>query len=181
MTYNVKGYEFLDIPQYPMDYVRITAAFNSEDYYNYFGRVHRGMDLGGKDSTYGIEPILSIANGEVILIKTSTNAGKYVVVAHEDLIVGKTVITRYLHLDRFGNISVGDKVSKGQILGYEGDTGRTEGAHLHFEMWIAPKNYQYDFNDIDKYVVDPVFYLHVYKHQYLSTRSVEYNIVRVIN
>lgn len=46
---------------------------------------------------------------------------------------GNGYVTRYAHMSGF-EVGVGDKVSKGQVIGYVGLTGRTTGAHLHFEV-----------------------------------------------
>lgn len=43
--------------------------------------------------------------------------------------------TRYAHLQKGLSLKKGDKVTKGQVIGYMGNTGNSYGAHLHFEVW----------------------------------------------
>ncbi|XMB87165.1 M23 family metallopeptidase [Mycoplasmatota bacterium WC44] len=179
ITYNINGYEFLQIPQFPMDYVRVTAVYHSKSYYNYYGVTHKGIDMGGADGGYGNDEIFSIADGEVVHISNSSTAGKYIVIKHDNLINGQTVISRYLHLDKYEDFSIGDTIQKGQLIGIEGKTGKVDGAHLHFEMWIAPPGYDYYYYDITYYAVDPNFYLFVDDFQTLSTTSLEEEIIKI--
>lgn len=114
-----------------------------------FKSSHLGIDLV-KDG-YQLDDIVSHSEGKVIQVisnckintKTdSTNPGNMVKIDH-----GNGYYTRYLHL-AYGSVKVkvGDKVSKGQVLGYMGNTGYSFGGHLHFEIWkgnerINPYNY----------------------------------------
>ena len=52
---------------------------------------------------------------------------------------GSGVITRYAHLNRI-DVKVGDTLSAGQQLGQLGSTGRTTGAHLHFEVRLTGRS-----------------------------------------
>lgn len=65
--------------------------------------------------------------------RTNHTAGNYVKIEHEG-----GYITRYLHM-KYGSIpdsiSVGAKVTKGDVIGRMGNTGNSYGAHLHFEVW----------------------------------------------
>lgn len=74
-------------------------------------------------------PIRSADGGTVISVESLTwGYGKNVLVDH-----GNGIVTRYAHMSGF-EVSRGDKVSKGQVVGYVGMTGRTTGPHLHFEV-----------------------------------------------
>lgn len=171
----INGYEFMQIPQFPINFVRISAGYRCDDYYNQFGKVHNGVDFVGANSNVG-DKIYSIGDGEIVYVGNSSTAGRYVVIKHDNLIKGQTVITRYLHLDSY-NVRKGDTVSKGEFIGYEGNTGFSTGKHLHFDMWIAPSNYNYNYYDLTRYVVNPIDYLYLHEHQVLSTRSQLYNLI----
>lgn len=87
---------------------------------------HRGLDIAMREGT----PILSVADGTVTRADPvdDSDAGKWVAVRHPG---GWT--SRYLHLSRV-DVRVGDAVRKGQQLGLSGNTGRSSGPHLHFEL-----------------------------------------------
>ena len=88
---------------------------------------HKGMDLVGKN---GLDEIVAIADGIVTISTYSSSAGYYVQIKHNN---GYT--TRYLHMKKGSiKVKVGDRVVKGQILGYMGNTGKSDGAHLHFDI-----------------------------------------------
>jgi murein DD-endopeptidase MepM/ murein hydrolase activator NlpD len=85
---------------------------------------HNGIDFG---SGRGVE-VYSSGNGKVILAEFNSSFGNYIVIEHKD---GQS--SAYAHLDKL-MISKGDDVSKGQLIGYSGSTGRSTGPHLHFEV-----------------------------------------------
>lgn len=98
---------------------------------------HGGIDLVREG--YRLDNITAHSDGTVIQViknvnvntpNESTNAGNMVKIDH-----GNGFQTRYLHL-AYGTVSVnvGDKVKKGDIIGYMGNTGNSFGAHLHFEV-----------------------------------------------
>lgn len=98
---------------------------------------HGGIDLVREG--YRLDNITAHSDGTVVqVIKNNnvntpsdpTNPGNMVRIDH-----GNGFQTRYLHL-AYGtvNVNVGDKVKRGQILGFMGNTGNAFGAHLHFEV-----------------------------------------------
>ncbi len=87
---------------------------------------HNGVDFG---TGRGIE-VFSAADGKVVLAEYNRSFGNYIVVAHKD---GHS--SAYAHLESI-NVSRGSYVSKGQLLGYSGSTGRSSGPHLHYEVRI---------------------------------------------
>lgn len=94
---------------------------------------HNGIDLVGEGST--LDYIIAFADGVVTISKYSSSAGEYVQIDH-----GNGNYTRYLHMKKGSRtVKVGDKVTKGQILGYMGATGNVTGAHLHFDISINGK------------------------------------------
>ena len=101
---------------------------------------HNGVDLGAK---FGSE-IYAAGDGKVILTNFNSISGNYLVVEHKD---GQS--SSYAHLSKIA-VSKGDMVSKGQIVGYVGSTGRSTGPHLHYEVRtkgtpVDPKNYLLEY------------------------------------
>jgi murein DD-endopeptidase MepM/ murein hydrolase activator NlpD len=58
------------------------------------------------------------------------NYGNLVVIEH-----GFGLVTKYGHLSRFG-VTIGQQVSRGDVVGYVGSTGRSTSPHLHYEIWM---------------------------------------------
>jgi murein DD-endopeptidase MepM/ murein hydrolase activator NlpD len=89
---------------------------------------NNGVDLGAPSGT----PIHAAAAGTVIISKGdgawNGGYGSYVVVSHAN-----GTQTLYSHMSR-DIVSVGETVSKGEVLGYVGETGEATGNHLHFEV-----------------------------------------------
>lgn len=99
-------------------------------------RFHSGIDLLANPGT----PVLAVAPGTVAFAGPQANYGNLVIVNHQG---GRQ--TRYAHLADV-NVSIGQTVKQGEILGTVGATGRpdTEKSHLHFEVrysspqgWVA--------------------------------------------
>jgi murein DD-endopeptidase MepM/ murein hydrolase activator NlpD len=90
---------------------------------------HQGVDF---DPGYGVQ-ILSIADGVVVQSSIDGGLGQHVIVEHT--IDGQKVQSVYGHMI-FGSqtVNVGDKVTRGQLLGNVGSTGASTGPHLHFEI-----------------------------------------------
>lgn len=91
---------------------------------------HHGIDIGSGGRAI---PIVAAADGVVIQSYVSSSYGECVMITHR--INGSTYTTVYAHL-RSGSrtVSNGQVVRKGQIIGYMGNTGRSSGVHLHFEL-----------------------------------------------
>ena len=114
---------------------RITAGFPS---YPGGGR-HDGVDIGVPIGT----PVYAAAAGEVVTSKyylTGNYAGSYadgygnyVMIDHGDY------YTLYGHLQYKPVVSVGQSVSKGQLIAYTASTGNSSGPHLHFEVRTSSK------------------------------------------
>lgn len=89
---------------------------------------HSGIDISG--TGYG-SPIYAANNGTIITKKYSSDYGYYIVINHNN-----GYWTLYAHMSRFAsNLSIGQTISRGQIIGYVGSTGWSTGPHLHFEVW----------------------------------------------
>jgi len=96
-------------------------------------QMHNGIDLVGEGAT--LDYIIAFADGEVKISKYSLTAGEYVRLYH-----GNGNYTRYLHMKKGSRtVKAGDKVLKGQVLGYMGATGNVTGAHLHFDVNVNGK------------------------------------------
>jgi murein DD-endopeptidase MepM/ murein hydrolase activator NlpD len=93
------------------------------------GRVHKGIDIPLPNGT----PIKAVMDGVVSAAQSGSGSrsyGLYVIIEHSG---GKS--TLYAHLSKI-NVKVGQKVSKGNIIGLSGSTGFSTGPHLHFELRI---------------------------------------------
>lgn len=97
---------------------------------------HYGIDLANSVGT----PIVAAADGVVSYAAPLSTYGNVVMVTHS--INGEIYTTLYAHLSGF-NASVGTVVSKGQQIAEMGNTGRSFGSHLHFEIhkgkWVNQK------------------------------------------
>lgn len=97
---------------------------------------HGGLDFRGKTG----EPVKSTASGKVIFSGYQNGYGNVVKVAH-----GYGYVTVYAHLSA-RDVTLGDKVSVGDLIGKIGSTGRSTGPHLHYEVQyqgqrIDPENF----------------------------------------
>ncbi|MGO1659655.1 MAG: peptidoglycan DD-metalloendopeptidase family protein [Marinobacter sp.] len=107
---------------------RVSSTFNRNRLHPITGRrnPHNGVDLATPIGT----PILSTGDGIVRRIGHHPYAGKYIDIDH-----GGTYTTRYLHLHKM-LVRKGAQVQRGQQIALSGNTGRSTGAHLHFEFHI---------------------------------------------
>ncbi len=102
----------------------ITSTFGPR-----WGRLHAGIDIAAPGGT----PIRAVANGRVVLLQSTAQSGgygNYTCVQHTG-----SLASCYAHQIRFGT-SNGATVSKGQVIGYVGNTGNSFGDHLHFEARV---------------------------------------------
>ena len=100
-----------------------------------YGRFHYGTDIGCATGTR----IVAMADGVVTYVgwpgsNYNWAYGKMIVINHYD-----GTQTRYGHLSAF-NCHMGQKVKAGQVIGYTGNTGRSSGPHLHFEIRVNGKH-----------------------------------------
>lgn len=90
--------------------------------------LHTGIDISG--TGYG-SPIYAANNGVVYTASYRTENGYYVTINHNN-----GYYTLYAHMSRY-IVREGQVVSKGQIIGYVGQSGYATGPHLHFELWVG--------------------------------------------
>ena len=155
---------------------RISAPYGIRTY-----RMHRGVDLGlchGEDRT-----IVAAFTGVVVKVRNQGRRkgyGKYVIMDH-----GNGLTTLYAHLASW-QVNVGDTLQAGDTIGVGGNTGRSFGAHLHFEMkfngsYINPATvfnfeegtFHTAMTEIDEgnlQVVEAEFQKELAKHRYYKVR-----------
>lgn len=116
----------------------ITSPFG-ERVHPIFGTVrnHYGIDFNGSSG----DPIVAAAGGVVLSSDWRTGYGNTVVVSH-----GGGFTTLYAHMSEM-NVTAGEEVSGGDLIGWVGNTGWSTGSHLHFEIRV------------DGVAVDPSRYL----------------------
>lgn len=90
-------------------------------------RAHKGVDLAAPTGT----PIYATADGLIGKAQNFSSYGLYVQIEH-----GADLQTRYAHMSKLA-VAAGQRVKKGDIIGYVGSTGRSTGPHLHYEVRIA--------------------------------------------
>ncbi|WNN42692.1 MULTISPECIES: murein DD-endopeptidase MepM [Winslowiella] len=107
---------------------RVSSNFNPRRLNPVTGRIapHKGVDFALPVGT----PVLAVGDGEVVVAKRSGGAGNYVAIRH-----GRQYMTRYMHLKKL-LVKPGDKVKRGDRIALSGNTGRSTGPHLHYEIWI---------------------------------------------
>ena len=103
---------------------RYTSGFGPR-----WGQMHRGIDLAAKSRS----PIYATGDGVVIRAGWNGAYGRVVYVKHDF-----GVETRYAHLARI-RVKKGQRVSRGQKIGDMGNSGRSTGTHLHYEVRVDGK------------------------------------------
>ena len=122
------------------DLTRIASGFGyRSDPFTKARKMHFGMDFTAKRGT----PVYATGNGVVKRADSrSSGFGKHIRIDH-----GFGYISLYAHLSKY-NVRRGQKVKRGDIIGYVGNTGRSAGPHLHYEIIkdnkkINPLNFYY--------------------------------------
>jgi murein DD-endopeptidase MepM/ murein hydrolase activator NlpD len=128
---------------WPLASFRITQPFGPssvalEPPYGQYPHFHTGIDLAAPLGS----PVYAAADGVVVAVGHSAYGyGNYVIIAH-----GGGIATLYGHLLQT-RAAAGEQVSRGQVIGLEGESGLATGPHVHFELRV------------DNQVVDPMPYL----------------------
>ncbi|MEK4484840.1 peptidoglycan DD-metalloendopeptidase family protein [Psychrobacillus sp. FSL H8-0484] len=110
------------------------------------GKMHYGVDFANSTGT----PVVSAADGVVSYASPLSTYGNVIMVTHS--IDGQTFTSLYAHLSSI-KVSVGQVVSKGQIIGAIGTTGNSTGPHLHFEIHVG------NWEGMAKNSVNPLRYI----------------------
>ena len=98
---------------------RITSGYGRR-----WGSMHTGIDIDG----YKGQPVGAASAGMVVSAGWEGGYGKMVVIRHNN-----GLVTRYGHLSKI-EVSSGQSVSRGDLIGLVGSTGHSTGSHLHFEV-----------------------------------------------
>jgi len=116
------------IPQFmPADFRMISSGFGyRRDPFHGGAAMHTGLDFRGPKGS----PIHAAADGKVTFVGTKSGYGKVVEISH-----GNGMMTRYAHMSAW-RARAGQDVAAGDVIGLIGNTGRSTGPHLHFEVRI---------------------------------------------
>lgn len=110
---------------------RITSPFGYRTHPIFNSRsFHSGIDIGGPN----LGAIKASNSGKVIYSGWYGGYGKVVILEH-GIVNGKPITTLYAHMNSIA-VTNGQRVTKGQTLGYEGTTGYSTGPHCHFEVRV---------------------------------------------
>lgn len=136
------------------DLTRMASGFGwRSDPFTKARKMHRGMDFTAPKGT----PVYASGDGKITRADNkSSGFGKHIRVDH-----GYGYLTLYAHLSQY-NVKKGQKVKRGDLIGFVGSTGRSEAPHLHYEVWkeeerINPINFYYgsltqeEFNNMLKF------------------------------
>ncbi|MHB0884798.1 MAG: M23 family metallopeptidase [Bacillota bacterium] len=108
----------------------ITSGFGFRPAPLSFGtEYHSGLDIA---AAYGT-PVIATGDGQVVFVGWRGGLGRAAVIDH-----GYGFSTLYGHTQKI-IVNVGDRVKKGQTIGYVGSSGRSTGPHLHYEVWVNGK------------------------------------------
>src|SRR5574337_1221334 len=114
----------------PVDFTRISSKFSAARIHPILGRMraHKGVDYAAPSGT----PIHAAGDGVIKYHGWERGYGNFVVIQHS-----KTISTAYGHMSRFvKGQHVGERVRKGEVIGYVGMTGLATGPHLHYEFRV---------------------------------------------
>lgn len=106
---------------------RVASSFGERlDPFNGEGAFHAGIDIDAPMGT----PVRATADGDVVRAGMASGYGRVVELDH-----GHGLSTRYGHLSGFA-VLPGEHVTRGQVIGYVGESGRATGPHLHYEVRV---------------------------------------------
>ncbi|HEY7318397.1 MAG TPA: peptidoglycan DD-metalloendopeptidase family protein [Candidatus Binatia bacterium] len=155
--YNLEGRSLArSFLRFPLEFTNITSQFAPSRFHPILkvNLPHTGVDFAAKRGT----PVRAVGDGVIAMADWNGVYGKMVEIQHDS-----TYTTRYGHLDRFAEgVRYGATVTKGQIIGYVGSTGRATGPHLHFELYkdqqyIDPLSVDFPAEDLIEPTLQTVF------------------------
>ncbi len=124
---------------YPISNPRLTQDYGATSFAQqaYKSKFHNGLDFAAPIGT----PIYAAEDGDVYAVHNNDTGtlrwqkfqyGKYIIIKHDN-----NLATLYAHLSN-QIVSADQKVKRGDIIGYSGNTGYTTGPHIHFTVFWAP-------------------------------------------
>ena len=155
--YNLEGRSLArSFLRFPLEFTNITSHFAHSRFHPILkvNVPHTGVDFAAKRGT----PVRAVGDGIITLADWNGLYGKMVEIQHDS-----KYTTRYAHLDRFAEgVRNGTAITKGQIIGYVGSTGRATGPHLHFELYkdqqyIDPLSVDFPAEDLIEPTLQTVF------------------------
>jgi|FLOH01.1.fsa_nt_gi murein DD-endopeptidase MepM/ murein hydrolase activator NlpD len=125
----------------------VTSGFFTSSYgtrkdpFTQKAKFHKGQDFAVMSGT----PVYATADGKIISVNGKTGYGNIMIIDH-----GYGYRTLYAHLSRF-KVTEGQTVTRGQLIAVSGNTGRSTGPHLHYEIRlnnvpVNPRNYFFTNN-----------------------------------
>ena len=113
----------------PISGARLSSSFGHRKHpVSGFNAMHKGVDFAAPRGT----PIIAAGSGVIREAGWKGSFGRYIRIRHN-----ATYDTAYAHMSRIApNIHPGSRVKQGEIIGYVGSTGRSTGAHLHYEVMV---------------------------------------------
>ena len=117
-------------------------------------RVHHGIDMpnpiGETVRAAGSGTVVWSADGrqaDVPIFQNSPSYGNVVVIEHDFGYRGQPIFTLYAHMSA-AFVQVGQEVVAGEVIGLVGDSGRTSGSHVHFEVRMGENKYRATYNPV---------------------------------
>lgn len=122
--------------RYPLHFERVSSPFGAKRLHPILGivRPHTGIDLAAPRGT----PIRAPGDGVIEYRGWEHGYGRTIMIDH-----GRGYETLYAHMSRYNRkLHDGDRVTKGELIGYVGSTGLATGPHLHYEIRVdgVPRN-----------------------------------------
>lgn len=114
----------------PIDGARLSSGFGMRKHPVLgYSKMHKGVDFAAATGT----PIYAAGDGVVEKAGPFSSYGNYVLIRHTG-----SYKTAYAHMSRYAKgMRAGKRVKQGEVIGYVGTTGRSTGAHLHYEVLVS--------------------------------------------
>jgi len=115
---------------WPENNYRLTQGYGMTAYAKkgaYGGSPHNGIDMAAGTGT----PIMAIGDGQIVANGYNNGWGNWAAINH----TAYNVVSIYGHMSYLSPLKVGTNVTRGQVIGYEGNTGNSTGSHLHLSIY----------------------------------------------